>query len=430
MIEDKEDLLTKSFIKGFIEQKFIHHFPSLVNYSQDKLFRKIIMYVSDLYIENRSLENTAKRLEIEPRLLRDFLLKADNLNVINYKYLKYKSKKKDSNLELFDKDYSIKKLDNIKLNYEYWRKEETKRIVKLLKKSYSIKDVAKSMNMSFMTIRNMLFAEYKCNNITQLRKKLKIKRPLSQKKIEKLKKVKKLYDKLHTLQKTANALGITRERVRQLLRDGEKYGIFKYEIFREKKFEELLQIYNRDYLVREIKTTISPSKICLRLGITEREYYNLLEYYNIDSKEYRRLARMGKWVEKYTQIVDTLGHHPSTYEMSTRKDWKTVWSKITKYWGNIDNFRKEFGIEKPKHKIHPNTRQAWKNMIERKKEIKRENKRKMLDIIKEDGPIGSKSIMNKFGFKRANVLIYINELLEENLITRIGSNVSTKYIAN
>jgi DNA mismatch repair ATPase MutS len=231
-------------------------------------------------------------------------------------------------------------------------------IIEELRRCYSIQKVAERLRISRTRIRTLLLLSYNCKNIYDLRKKMKIKKLLSDKKIAELKQVKELYDKFLTLQKTAEQLNISRERVRQLLNEGEKYCLFQYKLSSETKFKELLQRYDRKTLIKEIKLLKYPSKICPKLHIKRSEFKKLVKHYNInlltiDYKDYYLEIlekKKSKYLAKYYQIVDTLGHHPSTTKMSTKKEWIVVWRMILHYWGSMANFRKEYGIEKPKYR--------------------------------------------------------------------------------
>jgi AraC-like DNA-binding protein len=221
---------------------------------------------------------------------------------------------------------------------------------------YSIPKVAERLRIPHNHIRTLLLSSYNCKNIFTLRKKLKIKRLLSDKKIAELKQVKELYEKFLTLQKTAEQLNISRERVRQLLNEGEKYDLFQYKR-REPKFKRLLQIYDRKSLIKEIELLKYQSKICKKLHIARLTFKKLVKHYNINYKAYyleyskeNLEKKKSKYLAKYSQIVDTLGYHPSTTEMNTNKEWRTVWIMIRHYWGSMANFRREQGIEKPNYR--------------------------------------------------------------------------------
>lgn len=77
---------------------------------------------------------------------------------------------------------------------------------------------------------------------------------------EKLLEVKKLYDKTRDVNKVAGALGVCKTRVYQYLREGEKHGLFehvRYEMLnlskrRREKIKKVLGLYNKTHNLREI----------------------------------------------------------------------------------------------------------------------------------------------------------------------------------
>jgi hypothetical protein len=190
-----------------------------------------------------------------------------------------------------------------------------------------------------------------------------------EKEISRLKEIKKMYDKYLTLQKTGDELGLTRERIRQLLKKGEKLGLYTYLNTwkrKEKKLKELTKKYNKNILLNVVKDIYGSNKICKKLDLKKHELKYLLNYYDIDCSEYYKLMSMKKYIREYSQIVDNLGHHPSTTEMNRRKEWRSVWSGIDRYWGDMETFRRDYGIEKPKHELNPRTKIAFKNYLQKK----------------------------------------------------------------
>lgn len=190
-----------------------------------------------------------------------------------------------------------------------------------------------------------------------------------EKEISRLKEIKKVYEKCLTLQKTGDELGITRERVRQLLKKGEQIGLYTYLNTwkrKKKKLRELTKKYNKNILLNVIKDIYGCNKICKELDLKKHELKYLLNYYAIDYSEYCKLMSMKKYIREYSQIVENIGHHPSTTEMNKRKDWRSVWAGIDRYWGDMETFRRDYGIEKPKHKLNPRTKIAFKNYLQKK----------------------------------------------------------------
>lgn len=175
-----------------------------------------------------------------------------------------------------------------------------------------------------------------------------MKKKLKKETIERLNYIKNIYDSCNTLQETAEKVGLTRERVRQLLRKGEMFGLFKYELHRNTKYEEIINKYDRATLVEIIHSKKSFNRICETLNIKSNILSKLLKHYGIDYESHLNDSKKEKILGEYSEIVDALGHHPSTTEMSQRKKWRNLWMKIDRRWGNMNNFRKEYGILTPR----------------------------------------------------------------------------------
>jgi DNA-binding phage protein len=309
--------------------------------------------------------------------------------------------------------------------------KEVNLIIKSIKKNSSMRQVAKETGLSYSKVDKILFNEFGCRSIRQLRQKLGIKRKPSNEKIKRLIKVKEVYERCGTLQKAADELNLTRERVRQLLNEGEDHQLFKYEIQRQVNHKERLNKlktkFQRDDLVKTIKRHGSKSEIYLELEVSQAEFESLLEFFNMDYEEYAQLSKMGKCLEDYSSIVDSLGHHPTTTEMTKRRDWRNLWGKITRLWSSMDNFRKEYGIEKPKHRMHPNTIAAWKKAGAKPSLAKNQNKENLLNLITRNRIISRKDIDNELDLGRGQIYTYIRELVSEGAIIKIGIGSKMQY---
>lgn len=308
------------------------------------------------------------------------------------------------------------------------RKAEIRIIIKLWRIHFSLAKVARILELPYKYILNLLETEANTNNLSDLRKIYRIRRPLSMNMSNKLLKIKSLYDQFHTLQKVADILGVTRERIRQLLSKGEEYGLYEYEVHRDAKFKELIGRHGRDSIIEEIKHHISRGKICASLNIPIVYFIKLLKYYNIDSKYYYDLARKSKCLNEYSKIVDHLGYHPTTTEMISRPSWRAIWARIDRYWGNIDKFRKEYGIEKPIHRIHVNTLACFQNNLNKRIKNKKTKVDMLINLINDLGPIGASKICEITGLSRSLVNIYLKQLFLNKAIIKQGVGMNTKYL--
>ncbi len=245
---------------------------------------------------------------------------------------------------------------------------------------------------------------------------------------ERMRLVKRLYDEYGTLSKVGSLLKLTRERVRQLLNKGEKYKLFTYELTRDRVLGEAVNRISKERLRDLIFTTKNQFDISSILEIDMHLLQRLMKYYNIDLESYKQDARYKKCISQYSEMVSQIGYHPSTTVMQRNKEWRKIWVKIDRLWGSFDNFRREFGIQKPKHKMHPNTIVAWRLSKEKRMAKKKEKVSNVYKLVKNSGPIGCLKISKQTGYRRQNVNIYLNQLISSGVIQRIGEGVKTLYI--
>ncbi len=249
----------------------------------------------------------------------------------------------------------------------------------------------------------------------------------SKKQVKKLLRIKDLYDKEKTLQKVADKLGVTRERVRQLLRHGEEYGLFSYEISRKKQIKQLAYRIKKEMLIEHIKNETDRKKTCLDLGVEIKDFYQLIEFYKIDLRDYRIDARQRKYLKRYTSIVDAVGHHPSTTEMNNKR-WRATWVGIDRIWGGIENFRSEFGIEKPKFAMHPNTILAFKKSKEKLSAHKKERIEKLKIFIKNHNKVNFKMLREGLLYSPMSINSYLNELVNNGEVYKIKNSHRVWYV--
>lgn len=246
--------------------------------------------------------------------------------------------------------------------------------------------------------------------------------------IRRLIKAHELYIQLGTLQGVSDRLNITRERVRQLLEKGQKQKLFKYVLTRDRKRKELALKVSKEDMLKEIRNLTNMFDVCTKLNIKPLEYYQLVKFYQIDKHEYLSDSRKRKHLTKYMNIVDVLGHHPSTTEMQSRSEWRYTSLAIQKIWGTTARFRSEFGIEKPIFKIHPNTVSAWRKGVEKSKMRKKQKIQQVLDLVCNENINSSKTISDRSNIPRQSVIMYLRDLLNQKKVKRVGNKRSYRYI--
>lgn len=247
--------------------------------------------------------------------------------------------------------------------------------------------------------------------------------------VDRLNTVYQLYKKLGTLQAVAVEMGITRERVRQLLRKGQEYKLYTYETTTKSNLKNLSQSIEKQRLVQEIGKSINIFKICSSLNITVSEYHKLIRLYQIDTQEYLKDGRKKKYLLRYSKIVESLGHHPSTTEMQDRREWRYTSLAIQRIWGTTDRFRSEFGIERPAYNIHPNTFKAFRKAAQTRKNNKLHKMKLVIDLINNNKIGRSKVISQRLNIPHQTIILYLKQLVDQNKIKKIGNKRSVRYVS-
>ena len=253
---------------------------------------------------------------------------------------------------------------------------------------------------------------------------MKLTKNLSKQKIKRLIRIKKIYDQTDTLQKTATILQLTRERVRQLLKEGENYGLYHYETYRSRRKKYLRRVFSRKTLVKAIKLLDTIDATISKLGITKEEFKKLLNFFKIDRKGYVIISKQGKCLKQYSNVVGILGHHPTTTELDSKREWKNLWSRISRFWGNIDVFRKEYGIEKQKHKMASKLQEKWKKNRKHNDELRQY----ILGIIKSNYSVSRKELSIILGIKK-ELLHYklLKKMVKEGTLIMVGKGHAARY---
>ncbi|MDC4227718.1 MAG: hypothetical protein MPW15_26710 [Candidatus Manganitrophus sp.] len=158
--------------------------------------------------------------------------------------------------------------------------------------------------------------------------------------IERLRDAYHLYQQKKTLQGVGDEMGLSRERVRQLLVNGAAVGLFEYkplyrmDISREKLLDDYERLLSLKAVAQANKTSISCLyRLCKLNYITDHE----LEERKIAG--WKRLC-----IERYDTAVRRLGRHPTTTELQQMGLASSLLRNIRKLWGSIHTFRRECGI--------------------------------------------------------------------------------------
>lgn len=156
----------------------------------------------------------------------------------------------------------------------------------------------------------------------------------------------RLYQEKGTLAAVGRTVGLSRERVRQLLVRGTQIGLFEYPACppsgpsREKILEDYKNFLSLNAVAGVNRLSMAAlRRLCQSHRITREELEQI-------RNERRRIA----CIDLYLSIVQEMGHHPTTTELSTSKSGRSLRWQIGRGWGSIEAFRSALRIPSPLNK--------------------------------------------------------------------------------
>lgn len=155
--------------------------------------------------------------------------------------------------------------------------------------------------------------------------------------IERLMHVHRLYEEEKSIQRVGVKLGITRERVRQLLKKGTEIGLFKY---RPRKPPYI----SREKILRDFRRFLKLKQVASENRISMRYLYKLMDLHRIkksDLESIRLEGRRCRCLKEYWALALRLGHHPTTTELIQSDTSYSLEFKLRRSWGSLGAFRKE-----------------------------------------------------------------------------------------
>lgn len=242
---------------------------------------------------------------------------------------------------------------------------------------------------------------------------------------ERLLRLHALYRELGTLEAVGRRMGLTRERVRQLLVKGTKLGVFEYRPYD-------YPIIEKDKLVTDYARFLSADRAAKANNISAQYLRKLLTAYGVSSKQLRGLraqARKRHCVAQHRRIAQELGHPPTTTELQDTRAGHSLHMRINRLWGSIDAFREELQIPKPpagNPKFRDNTR-PWREQTRRLAVITR---LQHLDDIREclkDRPMNAAAIARYTRLNLNRVRMLVGLLVAGHEARRDGVGAATRY---
>lgn len=245
------------------------------------------------------------------------------------------------------------------------------------------------------------------------------KRTLTEQQKRQIIKTKELYDELKTLSRVGRRLGLTRERVRQILERGNNYGLIEYEPSPLKRFDEITEKITKEKLMELLIEHGSKNKVLSNLKNELKismGYLNvLIKLYDIDFEDLVLQNRKNKCLSEYEEMRQELGDHPTTTIMAKNPKWRSIWARVSKIWGTMDNFRKEFGIPIP-GKGNPQFREIVRETTEKRSKIKEEKLRKIIEFINQNSPTNFREMRQNLDILDSPLYRYLKILRDDDRV--------------
>jgi hypothetical protein len=170
--------------------------------------------------------------------------------------------------------------------------------------------------------------------------------------LARLEQVNRLYREKGSLAAVGRELGVTRERVRQLMRQGSQLGLFEFNPYKP-------PVISKRTLLKDYKKRPSLRAVAEIHRVSGAYIAKLFSSYGIASGQLHalrlsgtRAAKKRRLIASYRQIKRKLGHDPTTTELERRsKEWHGLYPKIVRQWGSIHAFRSELGIPPGKKRL-------------------------------------------------------------------------------
>jgi Fe2+ or Zn2+ uptake regulation protein len=238
-----------------------------------------------------------------------------------------------------------------------------------------------------------------------------------------------IYAKTKSLAETGRQLNLSKERIRQILHAGMEKGVIDYVPAQDRqheKFATLKMTYPREKIVELLKEHQNIVKAFRIMGVTTHIGKELLALHNITRHDYHLDRFKAKYMAKYMELFEKLGHHPSTTELQAKTENRVLYNALCKYWGGIQQFRAEFGVKKEGHFMNQVGYLKWLKSSQKGKQTAHakteQNRKNIISLLYEAGD----DFMSRRDFEKAldlsqgTVVNYLQELEKEKLIHSVN----------
>ena len=161
--------------------------------------------------------------------------------------------------------------------------------------------------------------------------------------VDRLMEVHRLYEKAKSLRAVGQKMGVSRERVRQLLEKGSEVGLFEYKPLKS-------PLIPKSKILKDYKKFLKLNAVAKANGISTTHLSKLIDLYQITEEDLKGVRREGgrmKCIHRYYSVVQKLGHHPTTTELQRLKSVRYLTAQIRTLWGSFEAFRNELQIPAP-----------------------------------------------------------------------------------
>ena len=187
------------------------------------------------------------------------------------------------------------------------------------------------------------------------------------------------YWRYGSLQAAGDHLGLTRERVRQLIKRGVDNELFLNPI---KKFLPP----SKEVVVELLRKHGSLKRAALDSNISPQSFTALIEKYGIaqaDLTKYAMEVRRGRCIKEYYRYRNSLGHDPTTTELENdipKRGARALYARIVRYWDSFNSFRSELDVPVPRQG-NPNLRSDVAEAFERRRQVAAIKREELEDVI-------------------------------------------------
>jgi predicted transcriptional regulator len=258
-------------------------------------------------------------------------------------------------------------------------------------------------------------------------------RKLSNSKIDFSQTVFQLYKEYGTLEKVGREVGLTRERIRQILERGNKYGLFEYPIKKELIFYPFLINYftNKEELLNELSDCFKKEEMLETLSTDMVNLNKLLEHFNLTLNDIVIYSKKKRLKKQYDEYVEKIGHHPTTTEMNEDKKIRNIWIKITRYWGSMADFRQEFGYPLIKQG-NPRLKEDMREWHQQRSALAILRKKSYMEIIlknlSEGGLLNKRYLARECNISEQDCLSILNSMIKREEIIRLKHGAQAVYM--